>query len=739
MVTLARWSAWPIRIATAPPKNALPELPQETRMKITFTGFIAPPPKPDIERMARAAPGRSSVASAAAPLPSAKNPVAALWATLSTPKATKFKVDTLTTMLNWLQQASSATTVSGKGDPGGTFSSQPRVPFVALGNTDAERGQAAVERTLADTAVSSQIQPDEFEVIQHDNGHYTIVLPGVIDLSSPHFGFDAHNQSVRDLDQTALDSSVNASVDSNRYATMVRDYVLDPKNNIPKGANVMLVGHSLGGDTVIDLAADPAFNNAKTGVNVTHVVSAAYFNQPEVGRVPASTQVLVLQNAKDAAVIAEGLGYTATEARQTVQRVVGGAKRTAGDAKDAVGDLLDGDLKGATGNGVDIIQRAQRAITPDNVPVPDAASLMKTGVREIDGHIVEARFNGGSQGAGHHQQNYIDFVNGAGKNDPMVSNFYASIDQAGYTAAGQTKAVDVSVVAPNDKTTYPGDGAVKKGKSLWDRVPGHGLVEDVVGAGANLVDDGVDLVGDGVGAGMDVAGDVASYAWEQRGMAADLRDAVRDGAVASWNAIPGTDAVESVMDGVADRVPFNNAAGAAFKALSGQSHITLDRDATQAIQQDPGFLKTEQGIVNSIKQREGYGQQAMSIPLTDLDVDLVVELGGKRGAGRMKDQLLRAYDLSDPDVAQTWRVATNELTWLLRHARLDGTAHVTKGGTITIDYGIHDQLDLRASPGRSAEYNLISTIAGTAWHDVLGAEAAQITGTFTRLAQAGPG
>jgi hypothetical protein len=683
-----------------------------------------------------------------APLPPsqpAQNPVVAFWQGLPKAQAQQFYVSGLTTVLGWMQpsgsvastaaptvgppwaprtmsevdatnQASTHGAVDGNGDLGGTFTSEARAPFGPLGATDAARGQAALERTLADTGVSSQIQNDEFEIIRHDNGNFTIVLPGVIDLSQPHFGLDEHSQSVRDIDQTAFSSAVDSKVASNRYAMMVREYVLDPNNGIPRGANVMLVGHSLGGDTVMDLAADPTFNNATTGVNVTHVVAAAYFNQPELDQVPASTEVLVLQNTRDVAVIGEGLGYTVTEVRNAAGRVVNGAQNTFEDGKDMVGSLLTGDWGGVWDNGGDIVNRAQRALTPDALPMPDAVSLLSAGVRQVDGHIVEARFNGGGEGAGHHQNNYIDYVNGDGMNDPLVSNFFDSMSKAGYTAPGETSAVDVSVNDPNFTNSYPGDGVVKKAESWWDHVPGHDLIEDAVGTGADLVSDG------------------ASFVWDNRGVLADGRDYLRDGVVDGWNSLPGNDTVESWVGDAADHLPFNNAISAGFSALMGSDQITLDADATQAIQQDPDFLQTEADIVNKIQQLDGFGERDLTIPLADLNVDLVVELGGQRGAGPMKDQLLHAYDLSDPEIMKTWQVAGNELTWLLRHARLSGTAHVAQDGSISIDYEIHDRLDLSSSTGRSDEYNIVSDVLGTVWHDVLGAEPAAVTGSFSRNA-----
>ena len=610
--------------------------------------------------------------------------------------------------------------VNGDGDLGQKYTSSVRVPFGPVGSTDLQLGQAAMERTLADTSVGRQIQDDEFEIIRHDNGKFTIVLPGVIDLSSPHMGLDDTSKSVRDIDQTAFNSSVNSKVESNLYAMMVRDYVLDPKNGIPTGADVMLVGHSLGGDTVLDLAADPIFNNAQTGVNVTHVMSAAYFNQPELDQVPQSTQVLVLQNNRDVPVIAEGVGYTATEVRNAAGRVVGGAKRAVADALGIGGSLLTGNFGSVLSHGGDIAGQVQRVLGTNSVPMPDATALLSTGVLNIDGHIVDARFAGGAKGAGHHQQNYIDYINGAGAVDPSVSKFMASVASAGYAAPGQTNAVDISVDDPSYRTTYPGDGVVRDVRGVWNSLPGSGFVEDVVGAGVSTVNSGLNMAGD------------ASSMWSQRALLGDARDAVRDGLLSTWNVLPGNDAVEYLASNVADYMPFNNIASAGIQALTGSNSITLDQDALRAIQLDPSFLQTEQGIVASIRQREGYGNRAMDLPLQDLDVNLVVELGGQRGKGNMTKQALNAWNLRDPEIAKTWGVATSELTWLLRHARLDGTAHVAADGSISIDYRIHDRLDLRPSEGRTAAYNAVTTVAGTVWHDVLRAEAAEINGSFRR-------
>jgi hypothetical protein len=218
------------------------------------------------------------------------------------------------------------------------------------------------------------------------------------------------------------------------------------------------------------------------------------------------------------------------------------------------------------------------------------------------------------------------------------------------------------------------------------------------------------------------------------------RDSVRDGMVSAWNKLPGNEAAEAALGKLADKLPFNNALGASFRALAGQKEVTLDKDATDAIQRDPSFIKAENDINERVKtaalKNENYGKSAFDIPLSELYPETkgntLLELGGQRGNMPMKDQLLNAWDVSNPEIRKTWNVAGNEQTWLLRHCQLNGTAHVAKDGTITIDYKVRDQLDLSAQPGREGAYNGVSKVMGGVWHGLMGAEAPQMTGTFTR-------
>lgn len=197
---------------------------------------------------------------------------------------------------------------SRSGDPGGRLTTRPSGTFGVAGATERDRGRAALVDAFEATASGRRIRSDEFQVIDHGDGNYTLVLPGVTDLTNPHAGFDPVDQSVRDTDQVAAVSAGSTGIDGNRYAQMVREYL--QRADVPPGANLMIVGHSFGADTALDLASDPGFNGRD--YHVTHVVAAAYYSQPQLPHVQPGTDVLVLQNNKDVPVLAEQLGHTPT-------------------------------------------------------------------------------------------------------------------------------------------------------------------------------------------------------------------------------------------------------------------------------------------------------------------------------------------------------------------------------------------------------------------------------------------
>lgn len=341
---------------------------------------------------------------------------------------------------------------SAFGDPGGTGRTEVRSPYVVTGPTPVARARSLLERALADTADPRQIRADEFEVVRLDTGRFVVVLPGVVDLSVPDAGWDDHHRSVRDLDRAAIESAGTTGLDGNRYARFVREGLA--RADVPSGAELLLVGHSFGADTALDLAADAAFNGP-SGYRVTHVVAAGYHSGPQLSGVPRSTAVLVVQNRRDVPVIAEAVGAShvtdvfaeqaaalrslATgEVRDAIRHQASTVGHQVGVLRAAARHLVDraGDVgQVAVGTLAGDPHHVQRGLT-------DLLTL-EPGVRSPAPGQVVSVFDGGGDGFGHRPSHYVDHLRRV--DDPAVLGFLASVDRAGYAAPGVALAVDVSV------------------------------------------------------------------------------------------------------------------------------------------------------------------------------------------------------------------------------------------------------------------------------------------------------
>lgn len=336
------------------------------------------------------------------------------------------------------------------GDLGGVFDGELRRPLHVFGTDPVSRARSLVGRLLADLSDPMQIRQDEFAVVQLADDRYIVVLPGVTDLSSPDLFLSDEHRSVRDLDQYAVPSSRSSSVDDNRYASLVWEALR--ARGVPDGSELMLVGHSFGADTALDLAADPTFNGEQ--YTVTHVVAAGYHSQPQLPDVIAGTDVLVLQNNRDAAVIVEGLGHSNAAGSVT-------------ERANALSDALRFDVVGAVGHVVDAVRHDAGTVVDAGGFLVDHADeladitlgtiqhdwtvaqgaaldllVLDPGVRRNGDHVIDV-FEGGGDGVGHHPTNYIDHV--ADVDHPEVVAFLASISAQGYDADGALVAVDVSV------------------------------------------------------------------------------------------------------------------------------------------------------------------------------------------------------------------------------------------------------------------------------------------------------
>jgi len=72
-------------------------------------------------------------------------------------------------------------------------------------------------------------------------------------------------------------------------------------------------------------------------------------------------------------------------------------------------------------------------------------------------------------------------------------------------------------------------------------------------------------------------------------------------------------------------------------------------------------------------------------------------------------------DISDPN---TQSVATNELTWIVRHADIIANIEVHKNGAMKITYLVMDDLDLKPGSGHGFQYNAVTTVLGAIYHGV---------------------
>jgi len=332
------------------------------------------------------------------------------------------------------------------GEPGDTFLAELRSPYDLDAADQSELGRQLVMRALRDTADSGQIRKDEFEIVRLSDGRFLVALPGVIDLTHPGLGFDHDNRSVRDLDRSAWNSSMSASLADNAYARMVWDALI--ASRVPQGSELVIVGHSFGADTALDLAADPRFNGP-TGYDVTHVVAAGYDSRSQLDAVPGSTHVLVLQNRGDVPVLAESVGHTGVT--NAIDDVLGVA--TSGLDFDAGGMLDHGlaalsnsakagaSLAGHVADRADDVAVDMAHLRPLDA-VEDAVFPLKG--TEQHGSQVVSTFDSGwtPSDGGHDQDRYIDFVEAT--SDPLVLGFFGSL-ATGAAVSGTAVAVDVSV------------------------------------------------------------------------------------------------------------------------------------------------------------------------------------------------------------------------------------------------------------------------------------------------------
>lgn len=160
-------------------------------------------------------------------------------------------------------------------------------------------------------------------------------------------------------------------------------------------------------------------------------------------------------------------------------------------------------------------------------------------------------------------------------------------------------------------------------------------------------------------------------------------------------------------------------------ALIGYDNLILSGSALNKVINSTATVGLDAGLIARALSDPKYGIATYSFRYSQ-----VVEYGGQRAPGDMSDQLLGFWKFEYRD---TWAVARNELTWLIRHATVAGWVQVAASGSIKIQHNLYDVFDLSSSPSRSAEYNRISNIFGIGWHTVLGASSPTINASWMSI------
>lgn len=164
-----------------------------------------------------------------------------------------------------------------------------------IGNPDGLRSDPSMDGFLDNISTLGNEGQIVIQTVRGPDGvdRYVVQLPGM------QFG----NPSL-DHPQDLAGAMHNALADESAYTRAVQQAMQDA--GIPPGADVMLVGHSLGGIAASNLAQDPAFNGGQ--YNVTHVISAG---SPVDGKdVPAGsgTQPISIVNDRDMVPALDGRG-----------------------------------------------------------------------------------------------------------------------------------------------------------------------------------------------------------------------------------------------------------------------------------------------------------------------------------------------------------------------------------------------------------------------------------------------
>ncbi|MCG8701759.1 MAG: hypothetical protein MI922_27145, partial [Bacteroidales bacterium] len=155
--------------------------------------------------------------------------------------------------------------------------------------------------------------------------------------------------------------------------------------------------------------------------------------------------------------------------------------------------------------------------------------------------------------------------------------------------------------------------------------------------------------------------------------------------------------------------------GAGFHSVLQSSKVQLTGQGLEKVKNDPAMKNLQNSIVSEIKGNSNYMKKRVTY-----NRNKSIQLGGQRAKEEMWKQALEIWKWADEHSA-TWKVAFNELTWLLRSITVHCKGIGDTDGKITIAYQFSDVFDLRPNwQSRSMEYNAACAVLGYIYHDVVG-------------------